>query len=223
MKKIMAAAVLAGSMLMSSGAMAEEAVGNDYVMCSGDQLQIVVYGHPDLSTQLNANTTPYIVRPGGKLSFPLVGELDVNGKTVPQFTAELEGRLKEYLVDPRVSVNIMKLGSTRVYVFGEVKRPGLHELEKSHKLLDAIGKAEGFTEMAAKKKVFVIRQGQTEPLMKVNLNNFLTKGDLSQNVELQEGDCVYLTSNGKISFVKDIMPFLSGAYMISEIDQNRNE
>lgn len=60
--------------------------------------------------------------------------------------------LAEYLVRPQVSVNILKLGTTRVYVLGEVKKPGLYELEKSHRVLDALGKAEGFTEKAAKKE-----------------------------------------------------------------------
>ena len=214
MKKTILALTLALSL---QGLAAASAADNDYIMCPGDQLQVVVYRHTDISSPLNS--TPYIVRPDGKVTFPLIGDIDVTGKTVTEFTRQLEASLAEYLVRPQVSVNILKLGTTRVYVLGEVKKPGLYELEKSHRVLDALGKAEGFTEKAAKKKIFLIRKGAEEPVL-VNINNFLKKSDQSQNYVLNEGDCLYLTSNGKIDIVRDIMPFISGAYMVSEIKNN---
>lgn len=214
MKKTILALTLALSL---QGLAAASAADNDYIMCPGDQLQVVVYRHTDISSPLNS--TPYIVRPDGKVTFPLIGDIDVTGKTVTEFTRQLEASLAEYLVRPQVSVNILKLGPTRVYVLGEVKKPGLYELEKSHRVLDALGKAEGFTEKAAKKKIFLIRKGAEEPVL-VNINNFLKKSDQSQNYVLNEGDCLYLTSNGKINIVRDIMPFVNGAYMISEIKKD---
>lgn len=214
MKKTILALTLALSL---QGLAAASAADNDYIMCPGDQLQVVVYRHTDISSPLNS--TPYIVRPDGKVTFPLIGDIDVTGKTVTEFTRQLEASLAEYLVRPQVSVNILKLGTTRVYVLGEVKKPGLYELEKSHRVLDALVKAEGFTEKAAKKKIFLIRKGAEEPVL-VNINNFLKKSDQSQNYVLNEGDCLYLTSNGKINIVRDIMPFVNGAYMISEIKKD---
>ena len=214
MKKTILALTLALSL---QGLAAASAADNDYIMCPGDQLQVVVYRHTDISSPLNS--TPYIVRPDGKVTFPLIGDIDVTGKTVTEFTRQLEASLAEYLVRPQVSVNILKLGTTRVYVLGEVKKPGLYELEKSHRVLDALGKAEGFTEKAAKKKIFLIRKGAEKPVL-VNINNFLKKSDQSQNYVLNEGDCLYLTSNGKIDIGRDIMPFISGAYMVSEIKNN---
>ena len=214
MKKTILALTLALSL---QGLAAASAADNDYIMCPGDQLQVVVYRHTDISSPLNS--TPYIVRPDGKVTFPLIGDIDVTGKTVTEFTRQLEASLAEYLVRPQVSVNILKLGTTRVYVLGEVKKPGLYELEKSHRVLDALGKAEGFTEKAAKKKIFLIRKGAEEPVL-VNINNYLKKSDQSQNYVLNEGDCLYLTSNGKINIVRDIMPFVNGAYMISEIKKD---
>ena len=193
----------------------------DYIMCPGDVLQVIVYGHEDLSTPMTAGatTSPYVVRPDGKVSFPLIGDVDVTGKTVAQFREELANRFSQYLVTPSISVNVMKLGTTRVYVLGEIKRPGLYELEKSHKVIDALAKAEGFTEKSGKKNVFLVRAGSTE-VEKLNINNFLTKGDHKGNVVLNEGDCLYLTSNHKIVFSKDIMPFLSAAYYVNEIKNN---
>ena len=222
MKKTILALGLAASLsafsLTASAANAQNTT--DYIMCPGDVLQVIVYGHEDLSTPANAsNSSPYVVRPDGKVSFPLIGDVDVTGKTVAQFREELANRFSQYLVTPSISVNVMKLGTTRVYVLGEIKRPGLYELEKSHKVIDALAKAEGFTEKSGKKNVFLVRAGSSE-VEKLNINNFLTKGDQKGNVVLNEGDCLYLTSNHKILFSKDIMPFLTGAYYIQEIKNN---
>ena len=229
MKKFILAAALAGSMVFSNAVYADAAkampvaVDNNYYMCAGDQLQLTVYGHDDLSSKPGQNLTPYIVRPDGFFTVPLIGDVDVKGKTVKQIVEELTTRLSEYIVNPMVTINIVKLGTTRVYVLGEINKQGMYDLEKSHNLLDAIAAAGGFTEMSAKKKVFVIRRGEQEAFLKVNLNDLFKKGDRSQNVVLNEGDCVYLTSNGKITFARDIMPFLSGIYMASEVKQNENE
>ncbi|MGE4589165.1 MAG: polysaccharide biosynthesis/export family protein [Acidaminococcaceae bacterium] len=215
MKKKLIALLFACSLAISGIAQAEE-----YIMCPGDQLDITVLGHEDISTVVSAPTGKYIVRPDGKLSFPLIGEVDITGMTIAQFTQTLEQRLSEYLVKPQVTVNIAQLGTTRVYVLGEVNKPGLYELTKSHKLLDAIGAANGFTKDAAKKKVFLVHKDHKGEPIKLNLNNILKKGDVSQNYTLVEGDLLYLTSNGRIDFAKDILPFISSAYMVSEIQDN---
>lgn len=219
MKKLLLAMLLAGSMYGTAAAQAPVVDNNEYVMCPGDQLRVVVYGHEDLSSPQTGNTTPYIVRPDGKVNFPLIGDIDVTGKTVPQFTQELQNSFAEYLVDPQISINLIKLGTTRVYVLGEIKRPGLYELTKSHNVLDALGMAEGFTEKSAKKNIFLIRKGATEPIL-VNINDYFRKADQSQNYVLNEGDCLFLTSNHKILIARDIMPFVMGAYYIDRIDRN---
>ena len=134
MKKKIVSLLFACTLAISGIAHAEE-----YIMCPGDQLDITVLGHEDISTVITTPGGKYIVRPDGKLSFPLIGEVDITGLTIAQFTKNLEQRLSEYLVDPKITVNIAQLGTTRVYVLGEVNKPGLYELNKSHKLLDAIG------------------------------------------------------------------------------------
>ena len=192
-----------------------------YLMTPGDELNIQVAEHDELSKG-TANGAVYIVRPDGMVSFPLVGQLDTKGKTVEVFTAELEDRLARYLVDPQVSVNINKLGKKRVYVFGEVKMPGLYELPKSHCVLDAIGAAQGFTRDTAKKNIFLIHKDHTGDPIKINLNRLLEKADISQNYELVEGDMLYMTRNGRIDFARDILPFISGSYMIDNIMNNHD-
>ena len=194
--------------------------GTDYIMCPGDQLDIIVMGAPEMSTGPTSPQAKYIVRPDGKVSFPLIGEVDTTGLTVGQFTEALKTRLAQYLVRPQLSVNITQLGTTRVYVFGEVNKPGLYELQKSHNLLDAVGIANGFTKDAAKKNIFLIRRDQKDKPIKLNLNNLLRKGDVSQNYVLGEGDVVYLTSNGRIDFVRDIAPLFTTAYYVDRINND---
>lgn len=205
MKKAIAAALLGTALTLCNVAAAE-----DYLMTPGDALQIYVLDHPDLSsTRANADSA-YTVRPDGKVEFPLVGTIDCNGKTVTEFTTELKARLSEYIINPDVTVNVARLGTTRVFVLGEVAKPGMHELTKGHRVLDALGAAGSFTDKAAKKNIFLIRDGKEETMQKIKLNDFLHKGDIAQNIVLKEGDCLYLTGNHKLNFLKDIMPMIVG-------------
>lgn len=196
MKKYLLAAVLGLALTFCGAAAAEE-----YIMTPGDQLQIYVLGHPDISSTRANSDSSYTVRPDGKLNFPLVGEIDVNGLTVFEFTNLLTKELSEYIINPMITVNVAKLGTTRVFVLGEVKNQGMHELTKSHRVLDALGAAGGFTEKSAKKNIYLVRNRGTsqENVQKLNILNYVKKGDMSQNVVLQEGDCLFLTSNHKLT------------------------
>lgn len=192
----------------------------DYTLRSGDQLSIIVAQDEAISTSPTANFTPYVVRPDGKVAIPYVGEIYANGMTVAQFTDTVKAGLSKYIVDPDVAVNIVKWGSIRVYVFGEVRKPGAYELTKGHTVMDAIGAAEGFTWDTAKKKIFLIHQDDTNKAIPVHLNNMLKTGNMKENYTLKEGDILYLTKNSKINFARDIAPLFSSAYMVSEIKDN---
>ena len=207
MKKIIATLLLGAALTLTNVAAAAE-----YIMTPGDQLQIYVLGHPDISSTRANTDSAYTVRPDGKLNFPLVGEIDVNGLTVYEFTKLLTKELSEYIINPSITVNVAKLGTTRVFVMGEVSRQGMYELTKSHRVLDALGAAGGFTQKAAKKDIYLVRNVGTpeENVQKLNILNYMKKGDMTQNLVLQEGDCLYLTSNHKIS-LQDIGLFVSRA------------
>ena len=207
-------ALVAVTALWTGTACAEE-----YYMRPGDELNIVVTQQQDLGNS-SSNQSPFVDRPDGNVSFPLVGEIHAEGMTVSQFTNVLQQGLSRYIVDPDVSVNISKLGRVRVYVFGEVRKPGAVELDKGHTVIDAIGAAQGFTRDTAKKKIFLIHQDQPKSLIPINLNNMLKTGDMSQNVTLREGDILYLTKNHRIDFARDIAPIFSSIYMITEAKDN---
>lgn len=210
-------ALVAVTALWTGTACAEE-----YYMRPGDELNIVVTQQQDLGNS-STNQSPFVVRPDGNVSFPLVGEIHAEGMTVSQFTDVLQQGLSRYIVDPDVSVNISKLGRVRVYVFGEVRKPGAVELDKGHTVIDAIGAAQGFTRDTAKKKIFLIHQDQPKSLIPINLNNMLKTGDMSQNVTLREGDILYLTKNHRIDFARDIAPIFSSIYMITEAKDNLDD
>jgi len=182
---------------------------DDYHLVSGDILDIEVYGYEDLQV------TDLMIRPDGKLAFPLVGEVPAAGLTPADLSANLTKALAEYVKNPQVTVNVIQFHTIRVYVLGEVARPGMYEIEKQHNLLDAISMAGGHTLYASKKAVYVVHK-TTGQYVQINLNNLLKKGDLTQNCELADGDVVYLAENG-MNFVREILPLIYGIYDIGEV------
>jgi polysaccharide export outer membrane protein len=186
----------------------------EYRLGPGDVLTIGVWGYEELQVKEVA------VRPDGKLAFPLVGEVQAAGISTGQLTDILTKGLSDYVKDPKVSINIFKLRTTRVYVLGEVAKPGMYELEKQHNLLDALGAAGSYTQNAAKRKVYIIHKDQTSSPIKVNLMNIWEKGDMSQNHALADGDVVYLSGNGKVSFASDILPWISATYQVTRMNKD---
>lgn len=171
-----------------------------YLMRGGDQLQLIVYGHDDLSNRVSNTYGAYIVRPDGYLSVPLIGDVFVKDKTLVQVTKEISNRLAEFIIDPQVTINIVKLGTTRVYVFGQTKQQGIFELDKTHNLIDAVGAAGGFTSKAAKRNVYLVRNGVDNFVTKVNILDLLKHADSKCNPLLNEGDMIYVSSNHKLAF-----------------------
>ncbi len=189
-------------------------MAQDYQLGPGDVLAIQVWGFEELKI----DQLP--IRPDGKLTIPLAGELQASGLSSGDLSAAITAKLSQYLKDPVVSVNVVKFRTTRVYVLGEVFKPGMYEIEKQHNLIDALSSAGSYTKDAAKKKVYVIRSEQPKAPIKINLLNLLEKGDLSQNIPLQEGDIVYLTKNNRIDFAKDILPWISATYQLDRINND---
>lgn len=185
----------------------------DYKLRPGDVLSITVLGYDEFVPPANTGGPPgFLVRPDGRFSFPLIGEVSVQELKVSELTELLRMRLSEYLVQPKVTVNLARLGGTRIYVLGEVVRPGSYEIEKAHNLLDAVTAAGGPTKDGAKRNVYIVRRSEPNKFQKVNLLAILKKGDLSQNVPLSEGDSVFLTSNGRLNFATDVMPYITATY-----------
>lgn len=193
---------------------APAALAQDYLLAHGDVLTIGVWGFEDLQVK------EIMIRPDGKIAFPLAGEVQAAGVSPGALGQQLTTLLSQYVKDPKVAVNVVKFRTTRVYVLGEVAKPGMYDLEKSYNLLDAVSAAGGYTKDTAKKKIFIVRKDNPGQPIQTNLLNLLEKADMSQNHPLYDGDVVYLTKNNRFDFGRDLLPFLTGAYYIDAI-QNR--
>lgn len=199
-------------MLMAIPAMGYCQEDKEYLINSGDILDISVWGISEFASK--PELKGYIVRPDGKLSFPLIGEQQAAGFSPARLASNITEALAQYINDPKVTVNITKFHTVRVYVLGEISRPGLYELDKQHSVLDAISIGGGYTKDAAKRQVFIIRKSSQDRPQKVDMLKLLREGDRSQNVTLNDGDAVYLSSNHRIDFARDILPLVTGAYYI---------
>ena len=193
MKKIITALALGAALACSTAAMAAEA-GKEYVISPRDSIKISVMFHEDLSGT-------YVPLSDSTFEYPLIGTVSAPGKTIHELTEEMKQRLSEYIIDPKVTINITAMGGTKVYVFGQAPKQGAFYLnERTHNVVDALAAAGGFGNKTSKKRIFLIRDGKQETMRQIDMKAYLQKGDLSQNVVLQEGDVLYLTSNHKLTF-----------------------
>jgi polysaccharide biosynthesis/export protein len=158
---------------------------NDYVINAGDTLEIATWKEPELSR------TGIIVRTDGKISFPLLNDVQAAGMTAAELKKVIESGLKEYVELPVVTVNVIQLGSQKFYILGEVVNTGEYPLTKDLTVLQAFALAGGFTQWASKKEIILMRkEGGKEKIYRINYNN-ITKGqDFSQNLKLQADDTI---------------------------------
>ena len=198
-----------------------------YILHPGDVLSINVAGYPELSFPQTEGRQGITIGLDGKIAYPFLGEVSTQGLTADQLAASLAERLKGVYVNAAVSVNIMRYGKERIYVLGEVNRPGSYELDKVRTLLDAIGAASGWQTDAAKTKVFIIRRDQNgKPPIKVNLMSLLENGDTSKNHRLREGDVVFLVGSNKLNLATDLLPLVNAAYQLAKfnhLNPNNNQ
>jgi polysaccharide export outer membrane protein len=171
--------------LLQKQSQADVAVdSNVYVIGPEDVLNIHIWKEEALS-----KTVP--VRSDGKISLPLVDEIQAAGLTPLQLKEALLTKLKEFIDIPNVSVMVMETNSFKVYVSGEVKTPGVYRLRSETSLLQLIPMAGGFTEWANEKKILIIRkENGKEKRIIVNYKK-IVKGEASEsNISLKSGDTV---------------------------------
>lgn len=156
-----------------------------YTIGPNDVLTISVWHEKDLSATLQ-------VRPDGKISLPLIGQVQAAGYTPLQFQKVLTERLKTYIDQPRVTVVVNKVLSRTYNVLGKVVKPGSYPLDRPLTVLDALAAAGGPAEFANTKKIYVLRYKKNGSRWIYPFNyNQVIKGHLPwENIELQPGDTV---------------------------------
>jgi polysaccharide biosynthesis/export protein len=160
------------------------AVSSDYVIGPEDMLQVSVWKNDAISRQLP-------VRPDGKISLPLLHDIQAAGLTPMQLRDKIAAALAEFMPNPEVSVTVTDVRSYRISVLGEVQKPGVLQLKSSATILEAIALAGGFRDFASPSKIVIFRkdeQGNTQKL-KFNYNRAVSNSG-EQNVTLMSGDVV---------------------------------
>jgi polysaccharide export outer membrane protein len=153
-----------------------------YVIGPDDTLYISVWKEPDLT-----ETLP--VRADGKISMPLLNDVQAAGLTPMQLGAALTDKLKKYVSDPHVTIVVTQMNSQRVYVTGEVLHPGAMNLTPNMTVLQALSSA-GFTQFANTKGIYVLRNEHgNQTKLAVNYKR-LIKGEGGQNIALKPGDTI---------------------------------
>ena len=157
---------------------------NDYRIGPEDVLDISVWNNTAIS-----RTVP--VRPDGKISLPLLNDVQAAGFTPMQLRAILMKKLAEYMPTPEVSIIVREVHSFKISVIGEVKKTGRHELKSRATVLDVLALAEGFGEFAARGKIIILRpNGNTTTQIPFNFNKVISANGGLENFYLQPGDIV---------------------------------
>lgn len=160
-----------------------------FVLGPEDEIEVVVWKNPDLSSKV-------VIRPDGKISLPLVGDVVAKGRTADQLAKDIAERFKAFKENPSVSVNVLSVNSYYVFMVGEVNKPGKLQLKSYTTILQALSLAEGFTQFAARNDIRVVRN-EVDPDGKIKeLRIPIRYADLISdeggvyNITLKSGDTV---------------------------------
>ncbi len=155
-----------------------------YQIRSGDILEIMTWKEPDFSKEI-------AVRIDGKITFPLLDDIQAAGRTPLELKREIAKRLKEYIKVPLVTVSVKSAQSQKFYILGEISKTGEYDLVKNLTVLQAFALSGGFTEWASKKEIILIRQEDgKEKVIRINYKNIAKGRDFSQNILIKADDTI---------------------------------
>ncbi len=164
---------------------AENALG--YRIGPGDSLRVVVWKHDELSTQV-------AVRPDGAISLPLVGDVPATGRSAAEIGTDVQNRLHRfYQDDPPVTVQVQEVKSYKIYVVGEVNKPGEYAPSHEVTVLMGLSLAGGFTRFADANRIVIVRRdARGERRIPFDYSAVVDHGDLQQDIALELGDTVII-------------------------------
>jgi len=164
----------------------------EYRLGPGDQINVDVFGQcPDYC---RAGIT---VPPNAKISYPLIRDgIFVAGRTVEQIAGEITKRLDEYIIDPKVTVTLIKAVATRYAVMGNVSSPGIRVMDRKVSVYEAVLDAGGVTKDGNKKQIAIISYGKDGRLARKVVNLEDMEAGRSDMIYLEPGDQVFVTGKG---------------------------
>lgn len=171
----------------------------EYFISAGDTVEIFVWQNPDL-------TRTVTVGPDGKISYPLVGRLDVVGLTIEQLEEAIRERIAKYIKYPQVSVMMKEFSGDKIIILGEINYPGVYTYIGKTDLIEVIARAGDFTDRAREDSIIIVRGNLTEnpKAIRVNLSRALRKGTIGTDIVLMANDVIYIPK----SFIGNISKFL---------------
>lgn len=157
----------------------------EYRLGPEDVIDVFVWKESEL-------TTTVVIRPDGRISLPLSGELEASGKTAVQLQQEITEKLRQYIAQPVVNVMVKQVNSLKISVLGEVRKPDVYRIKNRVTVLDAIAMAGGFTDLAKPNRVIVLRNTSSGPQrIKINIKQVVAD-DARAPFYLQPLDTVYV-------------------------------
>lgn len=177
--------VFAGALLLLGAILPAFSAEETYTVQSGDILSISVWKEPDLQGPA------VLVRPDGTFSFPLVGQVDARGKNVTELQQIVTQRLSKYISDPVVTVSVQEIKGNKVYVIGQVTKPGEFIVNPRVDVVQALSMAGGTTPFAGLNNIIILRRkGTVQTALPFHYSDVAKGRDLSQNILLESGDVV---------------------------------
>lgn len=157
----------------------------EYRLGPDDVIDVFVWKEPELCASVT-------VRPDGKISIPLAGEIEATGKTTTELQDEIAAKVSKYVVQPVVNVMVKEVNSPKISVLGEVRKPGVYKIRNRVTVLDAIAMAGGFTDLAHPTRVVVLRNTPSGPQrVKINVKQLVGEENVKP-FSLQALDTVYV-------------------------------
>jgi polysaccharide export outer membrane protein len=185
MKRIINITLLISAVLLTiTGPARAQVAVTAYTVKPGDILAISVWKEPELQG-------PVLVRPDGTFTIPLVGEINAREKSVPELQKIVGERLVKYIADPVVTISVQEIKGNKVYVIGQVAKPGDFVVNPQVNVMQALSMAGGVTPFASLDEIKILRRtGGTQQALHFDYKEVLRGRKLEQNIELQSGDVV---------------------------------
>ena len=156
-----------------------------------------------------------MIGPDGRVNTPYTGVVKLSGLTLEEATVVLNQKFSRYVHDPDITINVSEYGGRQVYVMGEVPKPGIYRLGADYmNVFAALSSAQGTARKARSRHIQVVRViDDTVYVREVDIEAFIKKQDIKQNIALEDGDMIYVPKSHRI-IPSDIAPFASLAYTL---------
>jgi polysaccharide export outer membrane protein len=183
-KTVVFTLLLFGGAMLSTSTARAQSVSGDYKLHAGDKIEVSVWKEEELKRLAT-------VRPDGKFSFPLAGEIQAAGRAADEIRIEIESRLKKYIPEPVATVTVVEVTGNVIYVIGQVNKPGTYVMNPELNVLQALSLAAGGTPFAKLDNIIVIRgTGAAQRSLPFRYSQVTEGKSLGQNILLESGDVV---------------------------------